>query len=219
MSERRRTKLGDAEDQANQPRPRVELESDAADLPTTKETAEEIFLRRKAEIGEQDHAEFAEYLREKTERDRQTASPPAAKTKVKVNRRNLLKVVAGTAVVGEAAALGYSVVKDRIPAHGLQHAGPAYTEAQRHNIERELINPRADIGGRGFGKWVLLMPTKMGGGTYAVEPQHRPRASPRSGIGPMAITTRSRITCARSRAPIRRTAFECINSTQGGKNA
>jgi hypothetical protein len=78
-------------------------------------------------------------------------------------------VVAGTAVVGKAAALGYSLVKDQIPAHGAQHGGSTYTEAQRHNIDRELVNPRADIGGRGLGNWVLLVPTKLGGGTYAMD--------------------------------------------------
>ena len=80
----------------------------------------------------------------------------AAIRHTKVNRRNFLTVVAGTAAVGEAAALGYSIVKDQnIPAHGARHAGDTYTEGQRHSIERELGNPGADIGGRGFGDWVF----------------------------------------------------------------
>ena len=121
------------------------------------------YLRRKAEVTRQDHEEFSRYQQEKA--GQQTASQArsqpaeAAGTRhTKVNRRNFLTVVADTAAVGEAAALGYSIVKDQtIPAHGARHAGDTYTEAQRHSLG-------ADIGGRGFGDWVLLVPTKMGAG-------------------------------------------------------
>ncbi len=196
----------------------VDLRNESADLPATPETPEERFLRRKAEVGEHDHAEFVEYLQEKREHEKPPAPPQPPKTKVKVNRRNLLKVVAGTAVVGEAAALGYSVVKNQIPAHGAQHAGATYTEAQRHNIERELINPRADVGGRGFGSWVLLMPTKMGGGTYAVN-LNTGRCLAWISYWPYGdFNPISHHLCAFPSADPAQ-GFEWVNSTQGGKNA
>ena len=152
-------------------------------MPDTSHSVEENYRKRKAEVTQQDYEEFLEYLKEKNARDEQqnaqqsegeqTGRPTSEtpeRASPKVNRRNFLTVVAGTAAVGEAAVLGYSVVKDQtIPAHGAKHAGDTYTEPQRHNIERELVNPRADIRGRGFGNWVLLMPTKMSGGTYAVD--------------------------------------------------
>src|SRR2546422_464540 len=72
-------------------------------------------------------------------------------------------------VVSEAVTLGYPMLTGQsIPDHGARHAGSTYTEPQRHPIDRELVNPQADVGGRRFGDWVLLMPTKMSGGTYAV---------------------------------------------------
>ena len=164
MSEPRRTKLSEDEE------PKVELRGEGGDLPAAAPTPEQAYLERKAAVNRQDHEEFLRYQKEKEaqERQRKEQAQAVAVSPRKVGRRNFVTVVAGTAAVGEAAVLGYSVVKDQIPAHGARHAGDTYTEAQRHNIERELINPRADIGGRGFGNWVLLMPTKLGGGTYAV---------------------------------------------------
>jgi hypothetical protein len=86
------------------------------------------------------------------------------------NRRNLLKVVAGTAVAGEAAAVAYPLVTGgSVSDQGAKHAGDRYTEAQRHNIERTLIDSRPDVGGRGLGKWIALLPTKLDGGTYALD--------------------------------------------------
>ncbi|HEY1300767.1 MAG TPA: hypothetical protein VGF07_09735, partial [Stellaceae bacterium] len=218
MSEKRQTRPAKtAQEEAASP-PKIDVREEAANLPAAGETPEEKFLRRREEVRQHDHAEFAEYLREKTERDRPVAAPQAPKRKLSLNRRNLFKVVAGTAAVGEAAALGYSVVRDQIPAHGLQHAGSTYTEAQRHDIERELINPRADIGGRGFGKWVLLMPTKLGGGTYAVNLNTGRCLAwitywPYGDYNPI-----SHHLCAFPSAdPVQ--GFEWVNSTQGGKNS
>ena len=183
MSEKRQpTARKVAEKEVLQPKIEIDIRSDENSLPDTSRSVEENYRKRKAEVTQQDYDEFLEYLKEKSARDEQqnaesegeqTGRPTSEtpeRASPKVNRRNFLTVVAGTAAVGEAAVLGYSVVKDQtIPAHGAKHAGDTYTEPQRHNIERELVNPRADIRGRGFGNWVLLMPTKMSGGTYAVD--------------------------------------------------
>src|SRR5262249_5750500 len=125
-----------------------------------------------------DNEDFSDYLRQKATRDQQQAPQAAAAPQTapapqsaprKLNRRSLLTWAAGTAVVGEAVTLGYPMpTGPSIPAHGAKHAADTYTEPQRHPIDRELVNPQADVGGRRFGDWVLLMPTKMSGGTYAV---------------------------------------------------
>ena len=88
----------------------------------------------------------------------------------RVNRRSLLKWAAGTAAVGEAVVLGHEMITGQdVPAHGLMHSGATSAEAQRHHIERELVNPQAEIRGRSFGNWVALLPTKLGGGSYALD--------------------------------------------------
>ena len=115
-------------------------------------------------MTQQDNAEFSRYLQEKGARDErlkvQLAEPPAPPRSL-LNRRNILTLAAGTAVVGEAVTLGYPLVTGQSTASpGV--GGAVSAQAQRHPIERELINPQADIGGRGFGDWVMLMPTKIG---------------------------------------------------------
>ena len=44
-----------------------------------------------------------------------------------------------------------------------------YTEAQRQNVVREVVDSRADVSGQSLGNWVALLPTKLGGGTYAID--------------------------------------------------
>ena len=161
MSEQRKTRVK----QAGQDN--IDLRSEGGSPSERPLSPEQAYLQRKAEVTRQDHEEFLRYQQEKKAAERLAAETKPTATRV--NRRNFLTVVASTAAVGEAAALGYTIKNQGVPAHGLKHAGDTYTEAQRHNIERELINPKADIGGRGFGNWVLLMPTKLGGGTYAVD--------------------------------------------------
>ena len=131
------------------------------------------FLRRRAEVTQQDHAEFSNYLQHKSARHRQQTAPLAdALRPATINRRSMLKWAAGTAAAGEAAVLGYTMVTGQdISFHGLMPSGVASAEPQRQSIRRELVNPQADIRGRTFGNWVLLMPTKLGGGTYAVNLQ------------------------------------------------
>jgi thiocyanate desulfurase len=150
---------------------KVDLRTEASNLPDELCSVEENYLKRKEEVTRQDYEEFLRYRQEKARQDQARQVPRSVevtdRTPLSVNRRNFLTVVAGTAAVGEAGVLAYTIKNDA-PAHGLKHAGEYYTEVQRHNIDRQLINPKADIGGRGFGDWVLLTPTKLGGGTYAV---------------------------------------------------
>ena len=170
MSDARKPKMKEAAEDA--PLPKLDVENQPKRAPDTPLSPEQSYLQRKAEVARQDHEVFSEYLQEKIARDQQQkvrlAEPPP-KVPPKVNRRSLLTWAAGTAVVGEAVTLGYPMVTGQsIPAQELQRGGGTYTEAQRHPIDREFVNPKADVGGRNFGSWVLLMPTKLGGGTYAV---------------------------------------------------
>ena len=212
------------EQEEQRPDLKIDLRNEVRSPPDRPISAEENYIRRKSEVTQQDHEEFLRYQQEKarqqTEAQALSQAADADRTKpAKVNRRNFLTVVAGTAAVGEAAALGYSIVKDQaIPAHGARHAGDTYTEAQRHNIERELINPKADIGGRGFGNWVLLLPTKMGGGTYAINLNTGRCLAwitfwPYGDFNPI-----SHHLCAFPSADPAQ-GFEWVNSTQGGKNS
>ena len=95
------------------------------------------------------------------------AAPPKKRG---FNRRTMLNVAVGTAVVAEAAVLGYNALGGgSVTDHGVHHAGADYTEAQRHNIMREVVDSRADVRGQSLGNWVALLPTKLGGGTYAID--------------------------------------------------
>src|ERR1700730_7252139 len=165
MSDGRKTKFKETMQDIELPRLKREGESEAK--PETPLT--QIYLKRKAEVAQQDNEDFSDYLREKAARDQQQApQPDPAQTAAapqtaprKLNRRSLLTWAAGTAVVGEAVTLGYPMLTGQsIPDQGVRHAGSTSTEPQRHPIDRELVNPQADVGGRRFGDWGLLMPTK-----------------------------------------------------------
>ncbi|MGH7785200.1 MAG: hypothetical protein ACREO5_15350, partial [Candidatus Binatia bacterium] len=205
----------------------VDTQNDPKNLNESPLSPTERYLKRKTEVTEQDHQEFLAYLEAKRAREEEKRIRESAPKQVeladaapsKLDRRSFLTVVAGTAAVGEAAALGYAIVKDQaIPSHGAKHAGDSYTEAQRHNIERELINPKADIGGRGFGNWVLLMPTKLGGGTYAVDLNTGRALAWISYWTYGDFSPISHHLCAFPSAdPVQ--GFEWVNSTQGGKNS
>src|SRR5215472_3003607 len=102
--------------------PKIDLRDEAGNLPDKSISTEENYLRRKAEVTQQDYEEFLRYKEEKARQAEaaQAQRPVAdeARTKpTKVNRRNFLTVVAGTAAVGEAAALAYTVKNQDIPAH------------------------------------------------------------------------------------------------------
>jgi thiocyanate desulfurase len=91
-------------------------------------------------------------------------------------------------------------------------------EAQRHPIVREVVDTRADMRGQSLGNWIALLPTKMGGGTYAID-LHSNRV-----LGSIWYWNYgdycpiSHHLCAFPSAdPLH--GFEFVNSTQGGKNA
>jgi thiocyanate desulfurase len=173
----------------------------------------ERYLKRKAEVTEQDHREFQDYLAQKAQSVTVVEPPPAQPTLV--NRRNILKVVAGTAVAGEAAAVGYSWVNAG-PASNAP-AGGVVAAPQRAPIVRQMTDSKADVGGRSLGRWILLLPTKLGGGTYAIDlHSNRVLASiwywTYGDYNPI-----SHHLCAFPSADPYRT-FEFVNSTQGGKN-
>ena len=184
------------------------------------ESPERLYLKRKAEVTQQDNAEFSQYLQEKSARDErlkvQWAEPPAPPRSL-LNRRNILTLAAGTAVVGEAVTLGYPLVTGQ-SSMGPQQGGAVLAQPQRHPIERELINPQADMGGRHFGDWVLLMPTKMSGGTYAVNLNTGRALAWISYWNYGDYNPISHHLCAFPSADPTK-GFEWINSTQGGKNS
>src|SRR5262245_28795607 len=166
MADERRTKF---KDKTHLPDLKLDAKDEASDPAKGSLTPVQNFLKRREEVTQKDQREFSEYVREKSARDRQQSAVPADSSRVRsrLNRRSVLKWVAGTAAVGEGVALGYQMMTDGdIPAHGVMHSGATSTEARRHYIERQLIDPLADMRGRRFGNWVLLMPTKLGGGTY-----------------------------------------------------
>ncbi|WP_036264122.1 YncE family protein [Methylocapsa aurea] len=187
----------------------------------------DAFIARRAEIAKSDHEEFQEYLREKQAHalaSRVEAPPPAEKATTKITRRGALKVAAGTAIVGETAALGYNAVHSGAFGalgaggdHGLAPDGAVVAQAQRRPIARELIDSKADVGGRSLGKWIALLPTKLGGGCYALDLNtNRVLASvwywTYGDYNPIA----HHLCAFPSADPYN--GFEFINSTQGGKN-
>ena len=91
---------------------------------------------------------------------------------------------------------------DRAEVAALRRADGLLTEAQHQHIVREVVDTQADVRGQSLGHWVALLPTKMGGGTYAID-LHSNRVLGRSGTGITATTARSATICAPSRAPIR----------------
>jgi hypothetical protein len=117
MSDGRKTKFKEPMRDVEVPKMKLEVESEAK--PETPLTAEQIYLKRKAEVAQQDNEDFSEYLREKDSRDQQQApqpepAPPTASAPQtaprKLNRRSLLTWAAATAVVGEAVTLGYPML-------------------------------------------------------------------------------------------------------------
>ena len=82
----------------NEPSPHPEIE--VTPEPQAGHSQIERYLKRKAEVTEQDHREFQAYLEEKA-RQLAPVAAPSAKKKFSLSRRNALKIVAGTAVAGE----------------------------------------------------------------------------------------------------------------------
>ena len=94
------------------PQMKVELEGESkAPL-----SPEQLYLKRQAEVAQQDNQDFSDYQRKKATRDQEQPAPaaPAASSPQqparKLNRRSLLTWAAGTAVVGEAVTFGYPML-------------------------------------------------------------------------------------------------------------
>src|SRR5262249_41048 len=153
--------------------PGVDLEPDKSDRELATKQEVENYQQRQTAVAQDDLRAFEEYLKEKAKASKDA---PPRQTKLKedptrptgFSRRGVLRVVRGSAIGGSAVVAGHSLItkvtNGSIPDHGAKHAGDRYTEAQRHNITRQLIDSTADLNGRGLGKWVALLPTKMGGG-------------------------------------------------------
>jgi hypothetical protein len=97
MSDARKPKMREAAEDA--PLPKLDVESQPKRAPDRPLSPEQSYLQRKAEVAQQDHEVFSEYLQEKIARDQQQkvqlAEPPP-KAPTKVNRRSLLTWAAGT---------------------------------------------------------------------------------------------------------------------------
>ncbi len=188
----------------------------------------DAFIARRDAVAKSDHEEFQDYLREKRAHAlaiRAEAPSTQEHGPGKVTRRSWLKVAAGTAIAGETVALGYNAVQrgalgpfGNAATSGAQSPGNAVVaEAQHHPISRELIDSKADVGGRSLGKWIALLPTKLGGGCYALDLNtNRVLASVwywnYGDYNPIA----HHLCAFPSADPYN--GFEFINSTQGGKN-
>jgi thiocyanate desulfurase len=177
----------------------------------------ERYLKRKEEVTAKDFGEFETYL-DQGALQRSSSQASNKELEAKLSRRGALKMGAGAAAVGGVVGLAYTSIKDG----ALAEPGPSQPigssfGAQSQNIVRELTDSKADIGGRGIGKYILLLPTKLGGGTYAIDlNSNRVLASiwywNYGDYNPI-----SHHLCAFPSADPYH-SFEFVNSTQGGKN-
>jgi hypothetical protein len=189
-----------------------------SNLPAAKTPIDE-FLKRNEEVLARDREEFQSYLVAKHEQATHKAREEAAmpKVKTKVSRRTMLNVAVGTAAAAEVAVLGYSAMNGGSSSdNGIIRA--AGNGAQQSPITREVVDSRADIRGQSLGNWVALLPTKMGGGTYAID------LNSNRVLGSIwywnygDYNPISHHLCAfPSSDPTH--GFEFVNSTQGGQNS
>lgn len=198
----------------------AKLVTESTKLPAGQGSVD-AFLKRRDEVGEKDLDDFQAYLAAKTEADSRRLRPlaPTTERRRRFSRRTLFGVAAGTAVVAEAGVIGYNMLGTSATTDsGARLAGAVATEPQRHGIAREITDNAADLRGQSLGKWIALLPTKMGGGTYAMDlNSNRVLAS----IWYWNYGDYSPIShhlCAfPSSDPYN--GFEFVNSTQGGKNS
>src|SRR5262249_9076782 len=114
-----------AEQEEQRPGLKIDLRSEAANLPDKPPSAEANYLKRKLEVTQQDYEEFLQYQQEKARQNeagqaRRPVADAAEPAPPKVNRRNFLTVVAGTPAVGGAAAPAYTIKNHDVAAHRLQ---------------------------------------------------------------------------------------------------
>src|SRR5260370_23366648 len=109
MSDGRKPKLKDAAEDVRLPNMKLDVQSEANGTPHGPLSPEQSYLKRKAEVTQQDNEDFSQYLQQKSARDQQqevqSADPPQ-KAPAKVNRRTLLTWAACTAAVGAAGTPG-----------------------------------------------------------------------------------------------------------------
>ena len=181
-----------ANDASNCPPPRTDLFAESSDI--------NRYLKRKEEVRAKDFGEFESYLDREESQTRSPRAPNKALV-AKLSRRGALKMGASAAVVSGVAGLAYTSTNGGAFAEpSLSQAGGRSAGAQAQNILRELTDSKADIGGRGIGRYILLLPTKLGGGTYAIDLNSN-RVLASICTGTTAITTRSLIICAPFQAP------------------
>lgn len=172
------------------------------------------FVKRRAEVTARDHAAFQAYLETKSlQNPHEEGTRPEVASGV--NRRNMLAASVGAVAAGGALGLTYATSKNS-SALAQQSASGALT--QQGPIIREMTDSSAEVGGRNLGKWILLLPTKLGGGTYAIDlNSNRVLASiwywTYGDFSPI-----SHHLCAFPSADPYH-SFEFVNSTQGGKNS
>jgi thiocyanate desulfurase len=189
--------------------------------PATASNPIAAFVARQAEVTCTDHDEFQAYLLAKREHARQTrnqeARRPRGRLHPRLTRRGVLTAAGGTAMAVEAATLAFDASQSSTPS-GAVPSGAIAADAQQQPITREMTGSRADIAGRSLGRWIALLPTKMGGGTYALDlNSNRVLASiwywNYGDYNPI-----SHHLCAFPSADPYN-GFEFVNSTQGGKNS
>jgi hypothetical protein len=179
------------------------------------------FAARRDEVARTDHEEFQAYLQAKQAHARaareEAKTRTRTKTRTRLTRRGILTAATGTAIAAEAASLAYNAMTGGTSGSAVP-VGAVAAEAQRQPITREILDSRSDVGGRSLGKWIALLPTKLGGGTYALDlNSNRVLASiwywTYGDFNPI-----SHHLCAFPSADPYN-GFEFVNSTQGGKNS
>jgi hypothetical protein len=190
---------------------------------STPETLGEVatYLARRAEVARADHETLRNYLEQKQAAaqlrppERLTAS--SQEPEGDVSRRGLLRAAAGTVIAAETAMLAYAGSQSKALGASSQGASGDFERPQTGPISRELVDPRGGVGGRSLGAWIALLPTKLGGGVYALDlATNKVLASiwywNYGDFNPI-----SHHLCAFPSAnPY--DGFEFVNSTQGGKN-
>ena len=85
MSDGRKTKFKEPMPDVELPKMKLEVESEAK--PETPLTAEQIYLKRKAEVAQQDNEDFSDYLRQKLPAINSKRRKPRRSHKPQLRRR------------------------------------------------------------------------------------------------------------------------------------
>src|SRR5260221_12235610 len=126
----------------------AEIASEGGQVPAR--AAADAYVRRRAEVDQKDHVEFQDYLAAKKVSEELKARSAIVTTPTKrrgFSRRTMFNAAVGTAVVAEAAVLGYNALNGNgsTSGSGVRRAGAINTEAQSHRIVREVVDSRAHV--------------------------------------------------------------------------